>query len=448
MNNDQITKNSASNSAGGLYVFSSKNVVANYLLVSENEITNINSVGTGGVQIAFNSSVTFNNFNVVKNNGVKYAGGIRVERGSTFVGNNGNIIENGFVAGSSELFGGGLHVLSNVNYEKSVATLNNCNVNNNLAENGGAIAATSGAIVNINNSTIKENKAEYGGAIINDSSLVNIFNSNALNNRANVDGGVIYNYNNSETNYLGTSNATGNVAVGKGSFVFQDATFNLAGATSKYNGDVHLEPNRFIGLVNSCSVEFQGSVHTDSPSDDLDGRTIVAPSAVTYNGLTYSLLNTETYVGNFYHNTKGTNEGSLESTHDTDTKNIVLGGYRVVFDGNRPSGVVDVVSGLSQGFSLRPTSVIIDAVKWPAIDPDLKGYTFVGYSIDTAGTQMINSDDIMPSRNIVLYAQWQRAEKAPNTGDNQVVGIVFSTSAMVILAVFVIASIYKRKTNR
>ena len=102
---------------------------------------------------------------------------------------------------------------------KSVASINDCQFENNNGLNGAVIHASLNSVLNINNCVFKRNRAKSkGGALMfNQSRIINISGCLFVNNYAENEGGAIYYRGN--TLFLNTTVFINNIARGKGAAI-------------------------------------------------------------------------------------------------------------------------------------------------------------------------------------------------------------------------------------
>lgn len=191
-----------------------------------------------------------------------------------------------------------------------------------------------------------------------------------------------------------------------GNAVYQDGSLYLDGTKANISGDIRIgcrfdtsggiSTNRFVALVGASDTMNDYEL-TSFESESLDGRVVVAPSAITYGTEAYSVADAEPYLAHFTHNHKEIitdTDYTAETGASSQAKSLVLYGaiqkYSVTYtDGIGGASFADeVTSDLRRG---TPTPAFTGGT------PTHSGYTFTGWSPAVAATVTANA---------VYTAQW------------------------------------------
>lgn len=267
-----IIGNYAAKSGGGIALHGPYNCACEapaFTMYSGNIIGN--TCGDYGAGIFCN-----HNFKTVINGGVirgnkspKYGGGIysSTRRGFTVNGGTQTVIEynqaqlgGGIYTNSSSEFilndciirnnkavnGGGL-------YAGKTGTINNCDINNNVASGnrggGGGIYFRSTANVIVKNISVTANSANYGGALdISNGAIVKIYGGSFTNNKASKLGGGACVVAGGSLTLGGTSKITGNTLNGKANNIYLHSEVHLS-VGSGSGDDVSLAEGAALGLT-------------------------------------------------------------------------------------------------------------------------------------------------------------------------------------------------------
>jgi predicted outer membrane repeat protein len=149
--------------------------------------------------------------------------------------------------------------------EYATVTLNNCTINENVAENDGGGVCNDGtggaAIMSINNSTLSNNSAYYGAGICNDgrmkgATLLQISSTTISNNSAGYDAGAILNIADTKgTTTLSNCTISGNSAPEHGGGIYNHAALTVSNTTLTANS-----ANFGSGLYNETAVSIGNTV--------------------------------------------------------------------------------------------------------------------------------------------------------------------------------------------
>jgi len=331
---------------------------------------------------------------------------------------------------------------------------------------GGAISMNGGTI-NMISGSIRNNESEHwGGAIYfgasSNGSTFNMKDGSISDNIAKTNGGAIYSYNPSSTyntfaNILGGS-ITGNRTTTEGSNSNSDAIFSggelRLNMEAEIEGAIHLHDNgtptgvRVITLVNVPVTPYDYLISTH-PSSSADGRVVVVPGSIVYGGKTYTNTDAEPYVTHFKHVTKAVVQGSVDLHSSMDTTYLILSGFSVNFDLNKPAESAHLVNPLNIASIVAADGEVIASISGFPNPPTLNGYTFMGWTLDKAGNIPLTSTEVIAGSGITLYAQWKiddplpqtpSVPNTPNTGDASSIdlwlmlilaGVVYSSNLLI-----------------
>lgn len=424
--------------------------VCNGRAVHSDGSTGTNDWG-GGIVVDSNAKLIMNDGSAVTGCSAEQGGGIYLSgemelNGGTISGNTavGDYYRPGI---TQSAHGGAILIRANrADYDESYAvpaklTMTGGNIQNNKAASdlsafGGAVAilGTPKNTVDLTNEfimtggTISGNTAGYGGAISvyaadrywNGNASVKISgNAEITQNTGRNGGGGISISDTDAAAYLLGGTIQDNKAIDGyphvddasersyyGNAVYQDGSLYLDGTKANISGDIRIgcrfdtsggiSTNRFVALVGASDTMNDYEL-TSFESESLDGRVVVAPSAITYGTEAYSVADAEPYLAHFTHNHKEIitdTDYTAETGASSQAKSLVLYGaiqkYSVTYtDGIGGASFADeVTSDLRRG---TPTPAFTGGT------PTHSGYTFTGWSPAVAATVTANA---------VYTAQW------------------------------------------
>ena len=265
--------------------------------------------------------------------------------------------------------------------------------NETFSKGGGVFLYGKGDSFYMTDGKISDNEAKQGGGIfINDTDAAAYLLGGTIQDNKATDGYPHYD-DASERSYYGNA-------------VYQDGSLYLDGTKANISGDIRIgcrfdtsggiSTNRFVALVGASDTMNDYEL-TSFESESLDGRVVVAPSAITYGTEAYSVADAEPYLAHFTHNHKEIitdTDYTAETGASSQAKSLVLYGaiqkYSVTYtDGIGGASFADeVTSDLRRG---TPTPAFTGGT------PTHSGYTFTGWSPAVAATVTANA---------VYTAQW------------------------------------------
>ena len=265
--------------------------------------------------------------------------------------------------------------------------------NKTLSKGGGVFLYGKGDSFYMTDGKISDNEAKQGGGIsISDTDAAAYLLGGTIQDNKATDGYPYYD-DASERSYYGNA-------------VYQDGSLYLDGTKANISGDIRIgcrfdtsggiSTNRFVALVGASDTMNDYEL-TSFESESLDGRVVVAPSAITYGTEAYSVADAEPYLAHFTHNHKEIitdTDYTAETGASSQAKSLVLYGaiqkYSVTYtDGIGGASFADeVTSDLRRG---TPTPAFTGGT------PTHSGYTFTGWSPAVAATVTANA---------VYTAQW------------------------------------------
>ena len=265
--------------------------------------------------------------------------------------------------------------------------------NKTFSKGGGVFLYGKGDSFYMTDGKISDNEAKQGGGIfINDTDAAAYLLGGTIQDNKATDGYPHYD-DASERSYYGNA-------------VYQDGSLYLDGTKANISGDIRIgcrfdtsggiSTNRFVALVGASDTMNDYEL-TSFESESLDGRVVVAPSAITYGTEAYSVADAEPYLAHFTHNHKEIitdTDYTAETGASSQAKSLVLYGaiqkYSVTYtDGIGGASFADeVTSDLRRG---TPTPAFTGGT------PTHSGYTFTGWSPAVAATVTANA---------VYTAQW------------------------------------------
>ena len=341
------------------------------------------------------------------------------------------IMTGGTISGNTAGYGGAISAYAAENYwngNASVKISGNAEITQNTGRNGGGAIAlwTSKAddyssTVEMSGGTISDNKtfSKGGGVFLygkGDSFYMT--DGKISDNEAKQGGGIFINDTDAAAYLLGGTIQDNKATDGYphyddasersyyGNAVYQDGSLYLDGTKANISGDIRIgcrfdtsggiSTNRFVALVGASDTMNDYEL-TSFESESLDGRVVVAPSAITYGTEAYSVADAEPYLAHFTHNHKEIitdTDYTAETGASSQAKSLVLYGaiqkYSVTYtDGIGGASFADeVTSDLRRG---TPTPAFTGGT------PTHSGYTFTGWSPAVAATVTANA---------VYTAQW------------------------------------------
>lgn len=389
--------------------------VCNGRAVHSDGSTGTNDWG-GGIVVDSNAKLIMNDGSAVTGCSAEQGGGIYLSgemelNGGTISGNTavGDYYRPGI---TQSAHGGAILIRANrADYDESYAvpaklTMTGGNIQNNKAASdlsafGGAVAilGTPKNTVDLTNEfimtdgIISDNEAKQGGGIsISDTDAAAYLLGGTIQDNKAIDG-YPHVDDASERSYYGNA-------------VYQDGSLYLDGTKANISGDIRIgcrfdtsggiSTNRFVALVGASDTMNDYEL-TSFESESLDGRVVVAPSAITYGTEAYSVADAEPYLAHFTHNHKEIitdTDYTAETGASSQAKSLVLYGaiqkYSVTYtDGIGGASFADeVTSDLRRG---TPTPAFTGGT------PTHSGYTFTGWSPAVAATVTANA---------VYTAQW------------------------------------------
>ena len=341
------------------------------------------------------------------------------------------IMTGGTISGNTAGYGGAISAYAAENYwngNASVKISGNAEITQNTGRNGGGAIAlfTSKAddytsTVEMSGGTISENEtfSKGGGVFLygkGDSFYMT--DGKISDNEAKQGGGISISDTDAAAYLLGGTIQDNKAIDGYphvddasersyyGNAVYQDGSLYLDGTKANISGDIRIgcrfdtsggiSTNRFVALVGASDTMNDYEL-TSFESESLDGRVVVAPSAITYGTEAYSVADAEPYLAHFTHNHKEIitdTDYTAETGTSSQAKSLVLYGaiqkYSVTYtDGIGGTSFTDeVTSDLRRG---TPTPAFTGGT------PTRSGYTFTGWSPAVAATVTANA---------VYTAQW------------------------------------------
>ena len=265
--------------------------------------------------------------------------------------------------------------------------------NETFSKGGGVFLYGKGDSFYMTDGKISDNEAKQGGGIsISDTDAAAYLLGGTIQDNKAIDGYPHFD-DASERSYYGNA-------------VYQDGSLYLDGTKANISGDIRIgcrfdtsggiSTNRFVALVGASDTMNDYEL-TSFESESLDGRVVVAPSAITYGTEAYSVADAEPYLAHFTHNHKEIitdTDYTAETGASSQAKSLVLYGaiqkYSVTYtDGIGGASFADeVTSDLRRG---TPTPAFTGGT------PTHSGYTFTGWSPAVAATVTANA---------VYTAQW------------------------------------------
>lgn len=265
--------------------------------------------------------------------------------------------------------------------------------NETFSKGGGVFLYGKGDSFYMTDGIISDNEAKQGGGIsISDTDAAAYLLGGTIQDNKAIDG-YPHVDDASERSYYGNA-------------VYQDGSLYLDGTKANISGDIRIgcrfdtsggiSTNRFVALVGASDTMNDYEL-TSFESESLDGRVVVAPSAITYGTEAYSVADAEPYLAHFTHNHKEIitdTDYTAETGASSQAKSLVLYGaiqkYSVTYtDGIGGASFADeVTSDLRRG---TPTPAFTGGT------PTHSGYTFTGWSPAVATTVTANA---------VYTAQW------------------------------------------
>lgn len=310
----------------------------------------------------------------------------------------GGNIQNNKAASDLSAFGGAVAILGT---PKNTVDLTNefimtggtISENETFSKGGGVFLYGKGDSFYMTDGIISDNEAKQGGGIsISDTDAAAYLLGGTIQDNKAIDG-YPHVDDASERSYYGNA-------------VYQDGSLYLDGTKANISGDIRIgcrfdtsggiSTNRFVALVGASDTMNDYEL-TSFESESLDGRVVVAPSAITYGTEAYSVADAEPYLAHFTHNHKEIitdTDYTAETGASSQAKSLVLYGaiqkYSVTYtDGIGGASFADeVTSDLRRG---TPTPAFTGGT------PTHSGYTFTGWSPAVAATVTANA---------VYTAQW------------------------------------------
>ena len=267
--------------------------------------------------------------------------------------------------------------------------------NETFSKGGGVFLYGKGDSFYMTDGIISDNEAKQGGGIsISDTDAAAYLLGGTIQDNKAIDG-YPHVDDASERSYYGNA-------------VYQDGSLYLDGTKANISGDIRIgcrfdtsggiSTNRFVALVGASDTMNDYEL-TSFESESLDGRVVVAPSAITYGTEAYSVADAEPYLAHFTHNHKEIitdTDYTAETGASSQAKSLVLYGaiqkYSVTYtDGIGGASFADeVTSDLRRG---TPTPAFTGGT------PTRSGYTFTGWEPSVAATV---------TDNAVYTAQWAK----------------------------------------
>ena len=341
------------------------------------------------------------------------------------------IMTGGTISGNTAGYGGAISVYAADRYwngNASVKISGNAEITQNTGRNGGGAIAlwTSKAddyssTVEMSGGTISDNKTfSKGGGVFLYGKGDSFYMTDGIisDNEAKQGGGISISDTDAAAYLLGGTIQDNKAIDGYphvddasersyyGNAVYQDGSLYLDGTKANISGDIRIgcrfdtsggiSTNRFVALVGASDTMNDYEL-TSFESESLDGRVVVAPSAITYGTEAYSVADAEPYLAHFTHNHKEIitdTDYTAETGASSQAKSLVLYGaiqkYSVTYtDGIGGASFADeVTSDLRRG---TPTPAFTGGT------PTHSGYTFTGWSPAVAATVTANA---------VYTAQW------------------------------------------
>lgn len=405
MNGGEISGNTA-NGGGGVAIIGST-MVMNDGTISNNSTYRTSGQGSYGAGVyvadyanssggdtvftAKPASFEMNGGKITGNTALDYGGGVLTfpQQGQkiTININNGEISGNQVTEGSGGAFAAFFGVTE--------LNIKGGTLSGNSAQNygGGVFLYGKGDSFYMTDGIISDNGAKQGGGIsISDTDAAAYLLGGTIQDNKAIDG-YPHVDDASERSYYGNA-------------VYQDGSLYLDGTKANISGDIRIgcrfdtsggiSTNRFVALVGASDTMNDYEL-TSFESESLDGRVVVAPSAITYGTEAYSVADAEPYLAHFTHNHKEIitdTDYTAETGASSQAKSLVLYGaiqkYSVTYtDGIGGASFADeVTSDLRRG---TPTPAFTGGT------PTHSGYTFTGWSPAVAATVTANA---------VYTAQW------------------------------------------
>ena len=255
------------------------------------------------------------------------------------------VMSGGTISGNKAGFGGAVSAYAADNYWQGSASIQlsgDAQITDNAARNyGGAICLFGNNTQNFTNTlemsggTISDNKANsYGGGVYLSANGDQFYmtGGSIRKNEAGYGGGVSIRSGNSSTNIKATAYLLGGTISGNqakngyptndsyserlycGNAVDQNGNLYLDGTKADISGDIRIgctidyrtnaiETNHYVTLV-GASDSMKNYQLTSEDEESLDGRAVVVPGTVTYNGTAYTVSDAEPYAKHFSHNHK------------------------------------------------------------------------------------------------------------------------------------------------
>ena len=341
------------------------------------------------------------------------------------------IMTGGTISGNTAGYGGAISAYAADNYwhgNASVKISGNAEITQNTGRNGGGAIAlwTSKAdnytsTVEMSGGTISENETfSKGGGVFLYGKGDSFYMTDGIisDNEAKQGGGISISDTDAAAYLLGGTIQDNKAIDGYphvddasersyyGNAVYQDGSLYLDGTKANISGDIRIgcrfdtsggiSTNRFVALVGASDTMNDYEL-TSFESESLDGRVVVAPSAITYGTEAYSVADAEPYLAHFTHNHKEIitdTDYTAETGTSSQAKSLVLYGAIQKFSVTYTDGI----GGAS--FADEVTSDLRRGTPTPAFTggtPTHSGYTFTGWSPAVAATVTANA---------VYTAQW------------------------------------------
>ena len=226
--------------------------------------------------------------------------------------------------------------------------------NETFSKGGGVFLYGKGDSFYMTDGIISDNEAKQGGGIsISDTDAAAYLLGGTIQDNKAIDG-YPHVDDASERSYYGNA-------------VYQDGSLYLDGTKANISGDIRIgcrfdtsggiSTNRFVTLVGASDTMNDYEL-TSFKNESLDGRVVVAPSAITYGTEAYSVADAEPYLAHFTHNHKEIitdTDYTAETGASSQAKSLVLYGaiqkYSVTYtDGIGGASFADeVTSDLRRG---------------------------------------------------------------------------------------------------
>lgn len=190
------------------------------------------------------------------------------------------------------------------NLEITGGTISENKATNIGSKGGGIYLSGRGDKLYLTDGAIEKNEAGWGGAI-----SINSDRTGKKKAEAYVLGGTIVN-NKAKDGYPTQDDPTERVYYGNA--IDQDGDLYLNGVSADVNGDIRIKcegfgkrilTNRFVTLV-GASEDMHDYELSSTLDESLDGRAVVVPGNITYDGTDYAVADAEPYVSHFKQNHK------------------------------------------------------------------------------------------------------------------------------------------------